>query len=64
MDADAIRALKEPAIAWVDGDHYIAVLSVSGSVACVHDPNKLRKESVSVTTLSKRSQGVFLLLLR
>jgi len=64
MDEQAIRTLKGPAIAWVDGNHYIAVLSVSGSNACIHDPNKLRKETISVGALSKRSHGIFLLLTR
>jgi len=64
MDYEAIVSLKEPAIAWVDGNHYIVVVSVSGSNACIHDPNKLRKENISVGALSKRSHGIFLLLTR
>lgn len=62
MDYEAVSALKEPAIAWVDGNHYVAVLSVIGSNASIYDSARTGKETIPVRILLRRSHGIFLLL--
>lgn len=62
MDRQALSQLSSPALAWVDGNHYIAVLSVSGDAASVHDPNKPQKEDMTLDDLLRRSGGVLLTL--
>lgn len=62
VDRDALAALSHPAIAWVDGSHYVAVLGVNGDTATIHDPNKERKENVPLSDLLGRSGGVLLTL--
>lgn len=64
MDRQALSQLSGPALAWVDGDHYIAVLSVSGDTATVHDPNKPEKEDMALDELLRRSGGILLTLSR
>ncbi len=62
MDKDALAHLSHPALAWVDGNHYLAVLHVSGDTATIHDPNKETKEEISLSDLLARSGGVLLTL--
>lgn len=62
MDRQALAQLSSPALAWVDGNHYIAVLSVSGDAASVHDPNTPQKEEMTLDDLLRRSGGVLLTL--
>ncbi len=62
MDQGALANLSRPAVAWVDGDHYLAVLRVNGDTAIVHDPNKPQKEEVPLSDLLQRSGGVLLTL--
>jgi len=62
MDQGALANLSRPAVAWVEGDHYLAVLRVHGDTATVHDPNKDRKEDVPLADLLARSGGVLLTL--
>ena len=64
MDPQALSQLKDPAIAWVDGDHYVAVLSVNGDHSTIHDPNQPREEVLSVNQLWSRCGGVLLKLSR
>ena len=71
MDGLALANLntdKTPALAWVDGDHYVAVLSVHGDTATIHDPNRGVEENISLATgptgLLERSGGILLLLSR
>ena len=64
MDRDALARLSDPAVAWVEGNHYVAVLSVEGETATVHDPNKARKEDVPLADLLSRSGGILLTLKR
>jgi hypothetical protein len=64
MDGKALTKLDKPAIAWVDGDHYLAVLSVSGENATVHDPNKPGEEVIPTDTLLRRSGGILLMISR
>jgi len=68
MDERALASLASPAIAWVDGDHYIAVLGIrhrlfgGGNTALIHDPNQRREEVVPLDDLMRRSGGVLLTL--
>jgi hypothetical protein len=64
VDLPALKRLPGPAIAWVDGDHYLAVLSVDGDTATVHDPNYPREEEIPTGALLARSGGVLLTLRR
>lgn len=43
MNPQALSELSRPALAWVEADHYVAVLSVNGDRATIHDPNQRRK---------------------
>ena len=62
MDKNALQNLFQPALAWVDGNHYVAVLFVNGDTSTIHDPNKSEQEEISTTTLLGRSGGVLLVL--
>jgi hypothetical protein len=72
VDADALRRVKAPALAWVDGNHFVAVTRIEGDSATVHDPNENGKEGfarqntgeVALDTLLRRSGGILLLLER
>jgi hypothetical protein len=64
MDLHALARLETPAVAWMDGNHYIAVLSVHGDTATVHDPNRGEVETVPLSQLLARSGGVLLTLNR
>lgn len=64
VDRQALAQMSGPAIAWIDGDHYIAVLSVSGDTATVHDPNKPQKEEMALDDLLRRCGGIVLTLSR
>ena len=65
VDKEALTQLDGPAVAWVDGNHYVALLSVEGQRATVHDPNQQSEEEVlPVTRLLQRSGGVLLTLNR
>lgn len=73
MDRDALARLSTPAIAWVNGNHFVAVLSVRRRlidgvpVATIHDPNNLNqnaKEDRPQSELLTRSGGILLTLTR
>lgn len=64
MDRGALARLESPAVAWMDGNHYVAVLTVQGDSALVHDPNKAEAETVPLKRLLARSGGVLLTLTR
>lgn len=64
VDLEALRALDSPAIAWVEGNHYIAVLSVSGNRTMIHDPNHAKEETIATDELLRRSGGILLKLSR
>lgn len=64
MDKDALANLSRPALAWVDGNHYLTVLRVKGDTATIHDPNQPQKEEVPLSDLLGRSGGVLLTLQR
>lgn len=68
VDRDALAQLPTPAIAWWEGNHFVAVLKISenaftGEVsATVHDPNKTKPESVKLADLLAKSGGIILTL--
>ena len=71
MDRDALARLHHPALAWVDGNHFVAVLAVHNrhagviggeDTATIHDPNQQREEEIPLTRLLRRSGGVLLTL--
>jgi hypothetical protein len=66
MDGDALARLASPAVAWMDGSHYVAVLAVNArrETATVLDPNHPGKEgeSIALRDLLARSGGVLLVL--
>ncbi len=64
VDLPALEQVAPPAIAWVDGNHYVALLSVEGRQATVHDPNQPKEEVTSTRELLQRSGGVLLTLSR
>ena len=64
VDREALAQLSEPAVAWVDGNHYVALLSVEGQRATIHDPNQQTEEVLPITKLLQRSGGVLLTLSR
>lgn len=64
VDRTALMQLDTPAIAWVDGDHFLAVLSVSGDDSTIHDPNRAKEESIQTEELLRRSGGILLKLRR
>lgn len=64
MDRAALSQLDHPAIAWVDGNHYLAVLKVNGEEATIQDPNKPKEEVIATEELLRRSGGILLTLRR
>jgi predicted double-glycine peptidase len=62
MDGNALKELAPPAIAWLDGNHYVAVLSIRKDNAVIHDPNTTKEEEITLTTLLSRSGGILLTL--
>jgi hypothetical protein len=67
VNRQALPNTALPAIAWVNRNHYVALLALSGSgdtaTATIHDPNKPTQEILSQEQLLQRCGG-FLLLLR
>lgn len=70
VDRDALAQLSTPAVAWMNGNHFVAVLSVrrrlidGTPVATIHDPNQDRKEEIPQSELLERSGGILLTLTR
>ncbi|MCX6369592.1 MAG: cysteine peptidase family C39 domain-containing protein [Armatimonadetes bacterium] len=68
MDRDALARLSTPAVAWWEGNHFVAVLKVSenaftGKVsATIHDPNEKEAKSVPLDKLLAQSGGILLVL--
>jgi ABC-type bacteriocin/lantibiotic exporter with double-glycine peptidase domain len=62
MDRAALQQMSGCAVAWVDGDHYLAVYRVEGDMARVQDPNADTPEQIPTETLLRRSGGIFLTL--
>ena len=64
VDADALIQIHPPAIAWVGGDHYVAVTRIRSDTATVYDPATEKSSDIAETDLLKASGGVLLLLPR
>jgi len=64
MNPQALSELSRPALAWVEEDHYVAVLSVNGDRATIHDPNQSKEETIPTPLLWSRCGGVLLTLSR
>jgi hypothetical protein len=64
VDGPALRNLDPPAIAWVNGEHYLALLKVVGDRATIHDPNEKNEETIETDELLRRSGGILLTLRR
>jgi len=64
MDRNAMLNLNSPAVAWVDGSHYISVLEVRGDRAKIRDPNRDRDEEMTIAELQRRSGGILLVVTR
>ncbi|HLJ57157.1 MAG TPA: cysteine peptidase family C39 domain-containing protein, partial [Chthonomonadaceae bacterium] len=65
---EALSRLPTPALAWVRGDHYIAVLAVRGEgesgTAVIHDPNEPAERTIAQERLLQMSGGYLLTLRR
>lgn len=65
---EALPDLPLPAIAWADGNHYLAVLEMRGrgesGTALIQDPSKSGTETISQEKLLQRCGGYLLLLKR
>jgi hypothetical protein len=60
VDLDGLKQLRDPAIAWTNGNHYVAVLKVRGDSITIHDPNKQEEEVIAAEELLKHSGGILL----
>ena len=63
LNQAALLRLDTPAVAWWDGDHFVAVLAVKPYVT-IHDPRESRPHVVSVAEVLARSGGYFLVITR
>ena len=68
VSRDALPDIDMPALAYVNGNHFVAVLSVQGrgenGTARIHDPNKAEEETVSQERLLRLCSGYLLLVSR
>jgi Peptidase C39 family len=70
LDREALAQLHTPAVAWWQGNHFVAVLKVRQSAwdgtqtATIHDPNEKEARSVPLDTLLAQSGGILLVLTR
>ena len=62
LDRQALSQLGGPAVAWVDGNHYVALLSIEGQRVTIHDPNQQMTptwtRSPTLTATAIRSTGL------
>ena len=68
VSRQALAEMQVPAIAWVNEDHYITVLGLSGSekegTAAIYDPNTQQEEVITQDRLMRLCSGYLLLLHR
>lgn len=70
LDREALAQLHTPAVAWWQGNHFVAVLTVQESAwdaaqtATIHDPNEKEARTVPLDTLLAQSGGILLVLTR
>ncbi|HLK57161.1 MAG TPA: cysteine peptidase family C39 domain-containing protein [Chthonomonadaceae bacterium] len=68
LSREAFSEAQMPALAWVNGNHFVAVLAITGSgesgVARIHDPNQSEAETISQERLLRLCSGYLLLIRR
>jgi ATP-binding cassette subfamily B protein len=68
VSRDALAQIEMPALAWVNGNHYIAALSVHGEgehgTAVIHDPNAASEQTIPQEQLLRQCSGYLLLVHR
>jgi hypothetical protein len=62
VDKDALAQIQTPAVAWLDGNHFVALLAVSRDSATLHDPNDNLEKEMPLGELLSRSGGIVLTL--
>ena len=65
VSREALPDMNMPALAYVNGNHFVAVLNVQGrgenATARIHDPNKAEEETISQERLLRLCSGYLLL---
>ncbi len=65
---EALAEVELPAIAWVNENHYVALLAVQGegeqATATIHDPNAAKEETLDREKLLQMCSGYLLLIHR
>jgi ABC-type bacteriocin/lantibiotic exporter with double-glycine peptidase domain len=68
VSREALAQVETPAVAWVHGNHYIAVLAVQGEgeqgTALIHDPNAPSEQTIPQEQLLRQCSGYLLLVHR
>jgi hypothetical protein len=68
VSREALPDTEIPALAWVNRDHFVALLALSGvgdhATATLHDPNRPDEETISQEQLLQRCGGYLLLVHR
>lgn len=68
VSREALSRVEMPALAWVDQNHYVAVLSISGEgdsgTAVIHDPNANSTVTIPQEQLLRLCGGYLLLVHR
>jgi len=68
VSREALSQVEMPAIAWVNENHYVAVLALQGEgeqgTATIHDPNGQKEQTISQERLLSLCSGYLLLLHR
>lgn len=59
-----LAQMPTPALAWMDGNHFVTVLKVGWGSATLHDPNHKDTQKMPLPELLRRSGGVMLLVSR
>jgi hypothetical protein len=62
VDKDALAQIQTPAVAWLDGNHFVALLEVGRDSATLHDPNDGKEKEMPLLELLSRSGGIVLTL--
>jgi hypothetical protein len=68
VSREALAEIETPAVAWVNGNHYISVQSVKGEgeqgTAVIHDPNAASEQTIPQEQLLRQCSGYLLLVHR
>jgi tetratricopeptide (TPR) repeat protein len=60
VDAQAFQRLRLPALAWVNGNHWVAVFEVSRNTVTLFDPAKDKQETIGLSTFQSQWDGYLL----